>query len=304
MRDCQYGMLDASQLAEAIYMQWNLSVRSLNRQNGEAWVRVLFGVFCIGIIITKIKMEGEFNFVSLSVLFLAAICFFPRVFSKLFGNVRRLKVGSVDIDLHNPMIDHIEEKLKEVDESSALEPRSSTIATPHDVDISDVVRTRQIVLHDDNRERARLSVSNNGSVRLELFDSSGGRRVGIGVSSDGSSMIKLSDNNDVDRLVLRGYDLPISIRDENDKHRIAFLLEDNKGSIGIMNSDEKLCSLLGTLESGGIVFTNSANDKSASGITSVDGSPGALFLIDRAVGVHTMLNAGDIAPVEIGRADD
>ncbi len=39
----------------------------------NTWMRVLFGIFCLGIIVTKFNMEKQFNSVSFFVLVIAAV---------------------------------------------------------------------------------------------------------------------------------------------------------------------------------------------------------------------------------------
>ena len=110
------------------------------------------------------------------------------------------------------------------------------------------MRTRQLVLHDGNCERARLYVGQDGAVGLELCDSSGERRVGLWVVTEGVGAIALADDDGLWRLRLNGTNAPLIVCDSDDVARTALVVVDELAALAVMGSDGQICSLVAAAE--------------------------------------------------------
>ena len=286
--------------------QFLRSVSRWFRQNNIALVRMMFSLLCIGLVIAKVVMLSEVDLVSVSLLLLAALSFRPTMFAAIPRFVRRFKVAGVDVDLQDPDSARVQEQFeaaqdKPVPSSEPLPPAS---AATTEGEISKIVRTKKIVLYDDdgNVERARLCVVGDGAVKLELCDSAGERRAVMWVSPNGEGRIALADNDGIVRVGLSGSETPLVISDSNQVARGGFLVDDNNRVVLALMSDsgEMNCSLNAGTDGGGIKV-NSTDNKSHAGLLATNGmSAGALALDNAATGRSTILLAGRAAKIEKG----
>lgn len=274
-------------------MRWISSTLSCVQQNSGTLSRMMFSFLCLGLIITQLIMQREVNFVTLCLLLLAAISFWPRVFTEIPRVVRHLKVAGVDVDLNYPESAHVQEKLREAAEKAESEPEPSpTVATTGE-DICDIVRTKQIVLHDDNCERARLFVGPDGAVSLELCASSGDRGAALWVSADGVGGLTLADDNGLGRLILNGSDVPLRFRDSNAVERGAFVVDDkNETTLSLMNETGEINCLLTANKDGGWIQAISEGRTCRANLFAVKDLPAFLHLSDNVKRVSTKLMAG------------
>lgn len=285
--------------------QFLLSVSRWFRQNTIALVRMMLSLLCIGLVIAKVVMLSEVDFVSVSLLLLAALSFRPTMLEAIPRYVRHLRMGGMDVDLHDPDSARIQQKFEAAQEKPvpSSEPMPPPSAESIVGEISEIVRTKKIVLHDGNtnEERARLFVAGNGAVNLQLFDSAGEERAAMWVSEDGEGRIKLADNNGIVRLLLSGDDVPLIFRDSKDGARGGLLVgDDNETYFALLNEDGQINCTLKASKDGGMIRVNSTDEKNGAGLAAANGIPGALYLANKSTGESTVLLAGRAAKIEKG----
>lgn len=287
-------------------MRWfSLSVIPWFRRNSITLVRMMFSLFCIGLVIAKVVKLDEVDFVSVSLLLIAAISFRPTMLGAIPRYVRRFKMGGVDVDLQDQDSVRIQEKLEAVQNKPVppSEPMPPAPGATTVGEISEIVRTRKIVLHDSNtnEERARLFVAGNGAVNLQLCDSAGEQRAAMWVSQDGEGGIILADNAGLARLLLSGDDTPLVIRDSKDVARAGFVIDDgNEIFFALLSDDGELNCMLKTVTDGGVIRVESRDGNNGAGLVAVNGTPGVLLLRNKATGEMTTLQAGSAAKINKG----
>lgn len=279
---------------------WKLPVSVFGRlrKHNTAIARIMFSLICLGLVIAKFIVLKEIDFVSLCLLLLAAISFHPTMIAAVPRFLRHIRIGSLDLGLQDPDSSPVQAGLAEVQHklasSSVPDPPALVAATPGD--ICDIVRTKQLVLHDDNCERARMFVGQNGAVALELCDSSGERRATFWVSKRGVGGITMADENGVWRVAIRGTNEPLAIYDSNNVARTAVIIDEDEAFLAVMGSNGQICSLVTGDAKGGRVQVHSIDQKSTAGLAAIDGYPGRLGLLDQSGAVSTTI-AADFAKV-------
>lgn len=280
------------------------SVRRWFRQNGIALVRIMFSLLCIGLAVYKAFKLDEVDFASVIILLLAAFSFRPTMFEAIPRFVRRVKVAGVDLDLHDRDSTHIQEQFDAAQDKSVLpsERMPPTSAASTVGEISEIVRTKRIVLHDGNtnEERARLFVAGSGAVSLQLCDSAGEPRATMWVSEDGKGRVNLVDNRGIMRLLLNGSDSPVIVRDSKDVARGGFFVADDEVFFALMGDNGVInCSLKANAE-GGVIRADSTDEKSTAGLVAVNALSGALYLGNSSTGEKTTSLAGRAAKIDKG----
>lgn len=286
-------------------MKWYKSAQSWLHQYGGTLSRITFSIFCIGLVVAKLIIQKEVDFVSVCLLLIAWLSFWPKVFSEIPRYIHRIRAAGVDVELHDPNLTSFDEKLRGAVEMALFEQEPPPAIPVNDGEISEIVRTKKIVLHDDNCERARLFVRSDGAVSLELYASSGEHRAAMLVSSEGIGWFSLTDKNGQRRLTLNGSDTPLQINDESGKTRGTFVIDGSTSAgFGVMNPDENICSVIMASQEGGIIYTHSANHKSSSILAAADEHPGELLLIDGNTSATTKLRAGHAPAVHAAGSTD
>ena len=285
--------------------QFLLSVSRWFRQNNIALVRMMLSVLCIGLVIAKVLMLSQVDFVSVSLLLLAALSFRPTMFAAIPRFVRRFKVAGVDVDLFDRDSARLQAKLEAAQGKAvpSSEPLPLAPGATTEGEISEIVRTKKIVLYDGNgnEERARLFVDGDGIVNLQLCDLAGEQRATMWVSQDGEPGIVLADNDGVDRLWLGGSDTPVLIHDSKGLVRGGFIVDDdNEAHLVLLSDSGKINCVLYAKEDGGGIRVGSTDGKNSAGLAATNGMSGALYLRNNSSGRVTNMMAGRAAKIDKG----